>query len=177
MYAITVDGEKYVGRYDRACRVDGGKGDFNKDKGVTLAECQEKCTEDKDCVGYEYNSDDDACEYHRESGLKYLDEDEGAFSDNKNDAIECFWKKSSGNNGDLVEIVDVAIHNAGAVADAVQTAPSQESDDSDSQCRTETNTCGPGIECEYGSCCSQWGWCGTSAAHCGECCQSNCWSS
>ena len=47
----------------------------------------------------------------------------------------------------------------------------------DSQCRTDTNTCGPGIECENGFCCSQWGWCGSSAAHCGECCQSNCWSS
>lgn len=100
--ALTVDGEKYVGRYDRACRVDGEKGDFDKDEDVTLAECQEKCTEDRDCVGYEYNSDDDACEYHKESGLKYLDEDEGAFSDDENDAVECFWKISSGNDGDVI---------------------------------------------------------------------------
>ena len=88
--------------------------------------------------------------------------------------------EDEGDNADtsLVEVVDVAIHNAGAVADAIQTAlGSEESNDSDSHCRTDTNTCGPGIECEYGSCCSQWGWCGWSAAHCSECCQSNCWSS
>lgn len=46
LYALTVDGEKYVGRYDRSCRVDGGKGDFDKDEDVTLAECQEKCTDE-----------------------------------------------------------------------------------------------------------------------------------
>ena len=54
------------------------------------------------------------------------------------------------------------------------------SDDEKSQkshCQAETNTCGPDAECEDGSCCSQWGWCGSTAAHCGECCQSNCWSS
>lgn len=102
MYALTVDDEKYVGRYDRACRVDGGKGDFGKDEDVTLAECQDKCTEDKDCVGYEYNSDDDACEYHRESGLPYLDDEEGAFSEDDEDGVECFWKRSSGNDGDVI---------------------------------------------------------------------------
>ena len=102
LYALTVDGEKYVGRYDRACRVDGGKGDFDKDEDVTLAECQEKCTDDKDCLGYEYNSDEDACEYHRESGLKYLDEDEGAFSNDDEDGVECFWKISSGKAGDVI---------------------------------------------------------------------------
>ena len=102
MYALTVDGEKYVGRYDRACRVDGGKGDFDKDEDVTLAECQDKCTEDKDCVGYEYNSDDDACEYHRKSGLPYLEDDEGAFSEDEEDGVECFWKRTSGNDGDVI---------------------------------------------------------------------------
>jgi len=51
------------------------------------------------------------------------------------------------------------------------------SDDKKSHCQAETNTCGPDNQCEDGSCCSQWGWCGSTAAHCGECCQSNCWSS
>ena len=43
-----------------------------------------------------------ACEYHRESGLKYLDEDEGAFSDDDEDGVECFWKRSSGKAGDVI---------------------------------------------------------------------------
>ena len=70
------------------------------------------------------------------------------------------------------------IHNAGVVADAIQDAKDPDStDDTKSHCRTDANTCGPDVECEFGSCCSQWGWCGWTAAHCGKCCQSNCWSS
>ena len=68
--------------------------------------------------------------------------------------------------------------NAGVVADEIQdTMDSDDTDDTKSQCQAETNTCGPDVQCENGSCCSQWGWCGSTAAHCGECCQSNCWSS
>jgi len=74
--------------------------------------------------------------------------------------------------------LEEAIHNAGIVADAIQNAmDSDKTGDTKSHCHTDTNTCGPDIECEYASCCSQWGWCGWTAAHCGECCQSNCWSS
>ena len=86
---------------------------------------------------------------------------------------------SLGDGGDNADTpLEGAIHNAGAVAGAIQDAMgSEESDSSQNHCRTDTNTCGPGIDCDYGSCCSQWGWCGWSAAPCGECCQSNCWSS
>lgn len=102
MYALTVDGERFVGRYDRACRVDGGKGDFDKDENVDLASCQETCAKDEDCVGYEYNSDKDACKYHKESGLPYLGEKEGAFDEDDEDGVECFWKISSGNDGGVI---------------------------------------------------------------------------
>ena len=99
LYALTVDSERFVGRYDRACRVDGGKGDFDKEENVDLATCQETCAKDEDCVGYEYNADKDACEYHKESGLPYLGEKEGAFDKDDEDGLECFWKISSGNGG------------------------------------------------------------------------------
>lgn len=37
--------------------------------------------------------------------------------------------------------------------------------------------CGPYNECPNNLCCSQWGYCGTSAEYCGECCQNGpCWS-
>ena len=84
--------------------------------------------------------------------------------------------EEEGENADTP--LEGATYNAGAVADAIQDAMgSEESDSSKNHCRTDSNICGPGTECAYGSCCSQWGWCGWSAAHCGECCQSNCWSS
>jgi len=46
-------------------------------------------------------------------------------------------------------------------------------------CLTDTVVCGPGNECPLHSsgerpCCSQFGYCGFSGAHCYECCQSNC---
>jgi len=45
---------------------------------------------------------------------------------------------------------------------------------SGSRCATDTAVCGPGLLCAVGSCCSQWGFCGTSAQYCGDCCQSSC---
>jgi chitinase len=42
-------------------------------------------------------------------------------------------------------------------------------------CATDTDACGPGKPCSDGKCCSQWGYCGTTDAYCGACCQSNCW--
>ena len=42
-------------------------------------------------------------------------------------------------------------------------------------CRALSATCGPDRPCGNGACCSQWGYCGTTEAHCGECCQSDCW--
>ena len=45
-------------------------------------------------------------------------------------------------------------------------------------CPAATNQCGPGRTCASiglpGQCCSQYGWCGTSAAHCGTFCQNGC---
>lgn len=43
-----------------------------------------------------------------------------------------------------------------------------------SNCAANTVQCGPGNPCNDGLCCSQWGYCGSSEAHCDECCQSNC---
>ena len=41
-------------------------------------------------------------------------------------------------------------------------------------CPNSNNVCGPGNPCADGACCSPWGYCGTTEAYCGECCQSNC---
>jgi len=45
-------------------------------------------------------------------------------------------------------------------------------------CPAVTGQCGPSRTCASigfpGHCCSQYGWCGTSAAHCGTCCQNGC---
>eukprot|EP00804_Cyclotella_cryptica_P013618 CCRYP_012959-RA/>CCRYP_012959-RA protein AED:0.23 eAED:0.23 QI:79/1/1/1/1/1/5/123/765 len=46
-----------------------------------------------------------------------------------------------------------------------------------SSCPAFSAACGPGNPCAGGLCCSQWGYCGTDVAYCGECCQSNCWAS
>lgn len=43
-----------------------------------------------------------------------------------------------------------------------------------SECHSHSNTCGPLLTCPNGACCSQWGYCGWTDAHCNECCQSNC---
>mmetsp|Transcript_20842 Transcript_20842/g.41449 ORF Transcript_20842/g.41449 Transcript_20842/m.41449 type:complete len:1000 (+) Transcript_20842:122-3121(+) len=43
-----------------------------------------------------------------------------------------------------------------------------------SSCPAQNNACGPNNPCSNGMCCSQWGYCGTSEAYCGECCQNNC---
>jgi len=43
-----------------------------------------------------------------------------------------------------------------------------------SSCPAQNNACGPDTPCSNGMCCSQWGYCGTSEAYCGECCQNNC---
>jgi hypothetical protein len=101
LFAFTVDGEKYVGQYDRDCRVDGSKGDYDKEKSISRSKCQQKCTENEKCVGYEYNSNNDACEYHFESGLPYHEDDEGAFAEDYEDGAECFWKKFYGSDGDV----------------------------------------------------------------------------
>lgn len=82
----------YLGQYDRACRVDGNYGDFNSVKGVSRKDCQKKCNEDKECKGYEYMAYFDYCEHHKESGLPYLLENCGAFSEELEGGHECFWK-------------------------------------------------------------------------------------
>ena len=41
-------------------------------------------------------------------------------------------------------------------------------------CPANTAVCGPNNPCGNGLCCSQWGYCGSTSAYCGECCQSNC---
>ncbi|KAL7466210.1 hypothetical protein ACHAXS_006500 [Conticribra weissflogii] len=43
-------------------------------------------------------------------------------------------------------------------------------------CPNHSAVCGPGNPCGNGMCCSQWGYCGTTEAYCGSCCQSNCGS-
>ena len=46
-------------------------------------------------------------------------------------------------------------------------------------CASETAICGPNTSCPDGSCCSQWGFCGTTPEYCGECCQNGsgeCWT-
>uniref|UniRef100_A0A6V2LNC7 Uncharacterized protein n=1 Tax=Ditylum brightwellii TaxID=49249 RepID=A0A6V2LNC7_9STRA len=45
-----------------------------------------------------------------------------------------------------------------------------------SSCAAVSGACGPGNPCAGGLCCSQWGYCGSTEAYCGECCQSDCWS-
>ena len=43
-------------------------------------------------------------------------------------------------------------------------------------CLAQSARCSANNPCADGLCCSQWGHCGTSAAYCGNCCQSgNCW--
>merc|ERR1712194_68369 len=45
-------------------------------------------------------------------------------------------------------------------------------------CAARSNSCSATNPCPNGGCCSQWGYCGTSAPYCGDCCQSgNCWAS
>ena len=45
-------------------------------------------------------------------------------------------------------------------------------------CAARSNSCSATNPCGNGLCCSQWGYCGTSEAYCGDCCQSgNCWGS
>lgn len=94
---LVVGDEQYVGYYDRACRADGSKGDFTV-KEVDLDTCKETCTEDEKCKGYEYSDNAGKCEYHWVSGLPYLDEEEGAFSDSTDEGVQCFWKVSSAND-------------------------------------------------------------------------------
>ncbi|KAL3798617.1 hypothetical protein ACHAWO_014026 [Cyclotella atomus] len=44
-------------------------------------------------------------------------------------------------------------------------------------CKAETGACGPNQPCGDGLCCSQWGYCGTTEAYCGDCCQNgDCWN-
>jgi len=55
------------------------------------------------------------------------------------------------------------------------TAATTTSNNSNLQCKAETQQCGPTITCASigfpGLCCSEYGWCDNSAAHCGDCCQ------
>merc|ERR1719203_2614165 len=45
-------------------------------------------------------------------------------------------------------------------------------------CAAHSNSCSATNPCPNGGCCSQWGYCGTSEAYCGDCCQSgNCLAS
>jgi len=45
-------------------------------------------------------------------------------------------------------------------------------------CAAHSNSCSATNPCPNGGCCSQWGYCGTSAPYCGDCCQSgHCWAS
>ncbi|KAL3772120.1 hypothetical protein ACHAWO_013525, partial [Cyclotella atomus] len=45
-----------------------------------------------------------------------------------------------------------------------------------STCPAVSAACGPGNPCSGGLCCSEWGYCGSTEAYCGTCCQSNCWA-
>ena len=94
---LVVNDEPYVGYYDRACRANGSKGDFDVEE-TDLNTCREKCTEDEKCKGYEYSEESGKCEYHWVSGLPFVDEEEGAFSDSTEDGVQCFWKVSSAND-------------------------------------------------------------------------------
>lgn len=51
---------------------------------------------------------------------------------------------------------------------------------SGSKSKSETSysehRCDADTPCQDGSCCSQYGWCGNSGAHCGDGCLSNCWA-
>ena len=51
---LVVNDEPYVGYYDRACRANGSKGDFDVEE-TDLNTCREKCTDDEKCKGYEYS--------------------------------------------------------------------------------------------------------------------------
>lgn len=94
---LVVNNEPYVGYYDRACRANGSKGDFTVEE-TDLDTCREECTSDDKCKGYEYSQESGKCEYHWVSGLPFIDDEEGAFSDSTEDGVQCFWKVSSAND-------------------------------------------------------------------------------
>eukprot|EP00565_Helicotheca_tamesis_P009066 CAMPEP_0185725884 /NCGR_PEP_ID=MMETSP1171-20130828/2013_1 /TAXON_ID=374046 /ORGANISM="Helicotheca tamensis, Strain CCMP826" /LENGTH=807 /DNA_ID=CAMNT_0028394107 /DNA_START=1 /DNA_END=2420 /DNA_ORIENTATION=+ len=97
-----------------------------------------------------------------------------------------FWVAAHDSGGSWSEAVSNAISDTaicGPLEPTISPAPSPvppppttPPPTQPSSCPASSNACGPGNPCTDGSCCSQWGYCGTTAAYCGECCQSNCWS-
>mmetsp|Transcript_18953 Transcript_18953/g.30637 ORF Transcript_18953/g.30637 Transcript_18953/m.30637 type:complete len:181 (-) Transcript_18953:283-825(-) len=66
--------------------------------------------------------------------------------------------------------------NTGATITTTTTTTSASSTTPNQNCSMHSNQCSATNPCPNGGCCSQWGYCGTSAPYCGYCCQSgNCW--